>query len=70
MLPVQFGFKEVLYAPYQVCRLVEYVTTAKISKRFTVAIFFDIEKAFDSVWILDLIFKMIKYNSQPTPLPI
>lgn len=65
--PVQFGFRERLSAPHHVYRLIEHITIDNISKIFTAAVFLDIEKAYNKVWILGLlIFKLINYNS-PTP---
>ena len=54
--PEQFGFRKNLSAPHQVYRLVEHITTNKVKKHFTAAVFLDIEKAFDKVWIFGLIY--------------
>lgn len=51
-----------LSAPHQVCRLIEHISTGKISKKITAAVFLDTEKAYDNVWIFGLIFKLINYN--------
>ncbi|GBP84196.1 Probable RNA-directed DNA polymerase from transposon X-element [Eumeta japonica] len=46
----QFGFRPAHSCPQQVLRLVEYVTEGFKSKQKTVAVFFDVAKAFDRVW--------------------
>ncbi|GBP66279.1 Probable RNA-directed DNA polymerase from transposon BS [Eumeta japonica] len=46
----QFGFRPAHSCPQQVLRLVEYVSEGFETERSTVAIFFDVAKAFDRVW--------------------
>ncbi|GBP56338.1 Probable RNA-directed DNA polymerase from transposon BS [Eumeta japonica] len=46
----QFGFRPAHSRPQQVLRLVEYVSEGFETERNTVAVFFDVYKAFDSVW--------------------
>ncbi|GBP55073.1 RNA-directed DNA polymerase from mobile element jockey [Eumeta japonica] len=46
----QFGFRPAHSCPQQVLRLVEYVTEGFKLKQKTVAVFFDVAKAFDRVW--------------------
>ncbi|GBP88816.1 Probable RNA-directed DNA polymerase from transposon BS [Eumeta japonica] len=46
----QFGFRPAHSCPQQVLRLVEYATEGFKRKNKTVAIFFDVAKAFDRVW--------------------
>ena len=53
--PEQFGFRKDLFAPHKVYRLLGHVTTGLTRKQYTAAIFLDIEKAFDKVWIFGLI---------------
>ncbi|GBP58500.1 Probable RNA-directed DNA polymerase from transposon BS [Eumeta japonica] len=46
----QFGFRPAHSCPQQVLRLVEYVSEGLETERSTVAIFFDVAKAFNRVW--------------------
>ncbi|GBP86994.1 Probable RNA-directed DNA polymerase from transposon X-element [Eumeta japonica] len=46
----QFGFRPAHSCPQQVLRLVEYVSEGFETERSTVAVFFDVTKAFDRVW--------------------
>ncbi|GBP63605.1 Probable RNA-directed DNA polymerase from transposon BS [Eumeta japonica] len=46
----QFGFRPAHSCPQQVLRLVEYVSEGFETERSTVAVFFDVAKAFDRVW--------------------
>ncbi|GBP22776.1 Probable RNA-directed DNA polymerase from transposon BS [Eumeta japonica] len=46
----QFGFCPAHSCPQQVLRLVEYVSEGFETERSTVAVFFDVAKAFDRVW--------------------
>ncbi len=62
MLKYQFGFQKNLSAPHQVYRITELLTKARLSKISTAAIFLDIARAFDRVWIDALIHKLINYN--------
>ncbi|GBP88540.1 Probable RNA-directed DNA polymerase from transposon BS [Eumeta japonica] len=54
----QFGFRPAHSCPQQVLRLVEYATEAFKRKHKTVAVFFDVAKAFDRVWHAGLIYKL------------
>ncbi|GBP67634.1 Probable RNA-directed DNA polymerase from transposon BS [Eumeta japonica] len=54
----QFGFRPAHSCPQQVLRLVEYVTEGFKSKQKTVAVFFDVAKAFDRVWHAGLVYKL------------
>ncbi|GBP20900.1 Probable RNA-directed DNA polymerase from transposon BS [Eumeta japonica] len=54
----QFGFRPVHSCPQQVLRLVEYVSEGFETERSTVAVFFDVAKAFDRVWHAGLIYKL------------
>ncbi|GBP52997.1 Probable RNA-directed DNA polymerase from transposon BS [Eumeta japonica] len=49
----QFGFRPAHSCPQQVLRLVEYVMEGFKTKQKTVAVFFDVAKAFDRVWHAD-----------------
>ncbi|GBP53591.1 Probable RNA-directed DNA polymerase from transposon BS [Eumeta japonica] len=46
----QFGFRPAHSCPQQVLHLVEYVSEGFETERSTVAVFFDVAKAFDRVW--------------------
>ncbi|GBP19995.1 Probable RNA-directed DNA polymerase from transposon BS [Eumeta japonica] len=54
----QFGFRPAHSCPQQVLRLVEYVSEGFETERSTVAVFFDVAKAFDRVWHAGLIYKL------------
>ncbi|GBP44254.1 Probable RNA-directed DNA polymerase from transposon X-element [Eumeta japonica] len=54
----QFGFRPVHSCPQQVLRLVEYVSEGFKTKQETVAVFFDVAKAFDRVWHAGLVYKL------------
>ncbi|GBP10092.1 Probable RNA-directed DNA polymerase from transposon BS [Eumeta japonica] len=58
ILGKQFGFRPNHYCPQQALRLVKYISEGFKVKRKTVAIFFDIAKAFDKVWHAGLIHKL------------
>ncbi|GBP45266.1 Probable RNA-directed DNA polymerase from transposon X-element [Eumeta japonica] len=58
----QFGFWPVHSCPQQVLRLVEYISEGFKSKQKTVAVFFDVAKAFDRVWHAGLIYKFHTLN--------
>ena len=46
-------------------RIVEHITAGKINKQSISAVFLDIEKAFDKIWINGLIHKLITKNFHP-----
>ncbi|GBP79980.1 RNA-directed DNA polymerase from mobile element jockey [Eumeta japonica] len=54
----QFGFRPAHSCPQQVLRLVEYVSEGFKTKQKTVAVFFDVAKAFDRVWHARLVYKL------------
>ncbi|GBP86568.1 Probable RNA-directed DNA polymerase from transposon BS [Eumeta japonica] len=54
----QFGFRSNHSCPQQTLRLVEYITEGFKTKKRTVAVFFDVAKAFDRVWHAGLIHKL------------
>lgn len=56
----QFGFRKKHSTIHAVTKLVSDENQAFIDKKFTAACFIDLEKAFDSVWVNGLIYKMIK----------
>ncbi|GFX75376.1 RNA-directed DNA polymerase from mobile element jockey [Trichonephila clavipes] len=65
LIPQQHGFRPRLSTSHQLLRVVEYVKTGYKDKKYTGAIFLDIQKAFDRVWHVGLIFKLIKFNTPP-----
>ncbi|GBP56441.1 Probable RNA-directed DNA polymerase from transposon BS [Eumeta japonica] len=54
----QLGFRPVHSYPQQVIHLVEYISEGFKSKQKTVAVFFDVAKAFDMVWHAGRIYKL------------
>ncbi|GBP51821.1 Probable RNA-directed DNA polymerase from transposon BS [Eumeta japonica] len=54
----QFGFRPNHYCPQQALRLVEYILEGFKRKCKTVAVFFDVAKAFEKVWHAGLIYKL------------
>lgn len=60
----QFGFRPGHSAPLQALRITETITKHFNRKGITVAVFFDVQKAFDSVWHEALLYKM----STATPI--
>ncbi|GBP40816.1 Probable RNA-directed DNA polymerase from transposon BS [Eumeta japonica] len=58
----QFGFRPHHSCPQQALRLVEYITEGFKTKKRTVAVFFDVAKAFDRVWHAGLIYKLYQMN--------
>ena len=58
----QFGFRSKHSTTHQLVRLVEYITDKFNKNQGTGAVFLDIEKAFDRVWITGLLYKLIKYE--------
>ncbi|GBN51251.1 Papilin [Araneus ventricosus] len=61
-IPQQFGFTPKLSTTHQLLRVTERILEDKTSKLTTAAIFLDISKAFDKVWIQGLIHKLISYK--------
>ncbi|GBM51582.1 putative RNA-directed DNA polymerase from transposon BS [Araneus ventricosus] len=61
-IPQQFGFTPQLSTTHQLLRVVEHINEGKNSNLATAAIFLDIAKAFDKVWIEGLIHKLIAYK--------
>ncbi|GFV15996.1 RNA-directed DNA polymerase from mobile element jockey [Trichonephila clavipes] len=65
--PNQYGFTKQLSTYHPLLRLTEQISAGFQRGRSTGAVFLDIEKAFDRVWISGLIYKLITYNF-PAPL--
>ncbi|GBO17647.1 putative RNA-directed DNA polymerase from transposon BS, partial [Araneus ventricosus] len=61
-IPQQFGFTPQLSTTHQLLRFVEHINEGRNSNLATAAIFLDIAKAVDEVWIEGLIHKLIAYN--------
>ncbi|GBM92525.1 RNA-directed DNA polymerase from mobile element jockey [Araneus ventricosus] len=61
-MPQQFGFTSQLSTTHQLLRVVEQIHEGKNSNLASAAIFSDIAKAFDKMWIEDLIHKLIAYK--------
>jgi retron-type reverse transcriptase len=58
----QFGFRPKHSTSLQLARLVERITRNFGEKRLTGAIFLDVAKAFDTVWIDGLLYKLTHLN--------
>ncbi|GBN71585.1 putative RNA-directed DNA polymerase from transposon BS [Araneus ventricosus] len=62
---VSFGFRKSLTTTHQLLRVVEYITSGFEKGESTGAVFLDVQKAFDRVWIQGLIHKLIRYKTPP-----
>ncbi|GBN95719.1 RNA-directed DNA polymerase from mobile element jockey [Araneus ventricosus] len=60
LIPFQFGFRKGLSTTEQLIRMTEHIREGFINRASTAAVFIDIAKAFDRVWIDGLIYKMHK----------
>ncbi|GBO06469.1 putative RNA-directed DNA polymerase from transposon BS [Araneus ventricosus] len=65
LCPEQFGFRKSLTTTHQLLRAVEYITSGFEKAECTGAVFLDVHKAFDRVWIHELIHKLIRYKTPP-----
>ncbi|GFW98399.1 probable RNA-directed DNA polymerase from transposon X-element [Trichonephila clavipes] len=63
--PNEYGFTNKLSTLRLVLRLTEHISEGFQKKKSTGAVFLDIQKAFDCVWIKGLTFKQISYNLPP-----
>ncbi|GBM99400.1 hypothetical protein AVEN_172620-1 [Araneus ventricosus] len=61
-MPQQFQFTPQFSTTHQLLRVVEHIHEGKNSNLTTAAIFLDISKAYDKVWIEGLIHKLIAYK--------
>ncbi|GFT98000.1 RNA-directed DNA polymerase from mobile element jockey [Trichonephila clavipes] len=61
----QHGFRPQLSTSHQLLRVVEYAKSGFKEKKYTGAVFLDIQKAFDRVWHTGLLYKLIKINTPP-----
>ncbi|GBO19565.1 putative RNA-directed DNA polymerase from transposon BS [Araneus ventricosus] len=57
--------RESLTTTHQLLRVVEYITSGFEKGECTGAVFLDVQKAFDRVWIQGLIHKLIRYKTPP-----
>jgi len=62
-LDEQFGFRPRHSTLLQLARLVERLTRNFGEKRLTGVVFLDVAKAFDTVWIDDLLYKLLDFPS-------
>ncbi|GFV47543.1 RNA-directed DNA polymerase from mobile element jockey [Trichonephila clavipes] len=65
LISQQYAFRAELSTSPQLLRVVEYIKTGFKNRKSTGAVFLDIQKAFDRVWHVGLLYKLIKTN---TPL--
>ncbi|GFU00916.1 probable RNA-directed DNA polymerase from transposon X-element [Trichonephila clavipes] len=65
LIPQQHGFRAGLSASHQLLRVVEYIKTGFRDRKSTGAVFLDIQKAFDRVCHVGLLYKLIKINTPP-----
>ncbi|GBL68719.1 putative RNA-directed DNA polymerase from transposon X-element [Araneus ventricosus] len=65
LCPEQCGFRKSLTTTHQLLRVVEYITSRFEKGECTGAVFLDVQKAFDRVWIQGLIHKLIRYKTPP-----
>ncbi|GBN83101.1 RNA-directed DNA polymerase from mobile element jockey [Araneus ventricosus] len=65
LCPEQFGFRKSLTTTHQRLRAVEYITSGFEEGECTGAVFLDVQKAFDRVWIQGLIHKLIRHKTPP-----
>ncbi|GFW62661.1 probable RNA-directed DNA polymerase from transposon X-element [Trichonephila clavipes] len=63
--PNQYGFTNKLSTFHPLLRLTEHISEDFQKKKSTGAVFLDIQKAFDRVWINELTFKLISYKIPP-----
>jgi len=59
LIPQQFGFVRNLSTTHQLLRVTEHIAEGFSTKKTTVALFLDVAKAFDRVWIQGVIYKLI-----------
>ena len=62
IIPHQFGFMKQLSTTHQLLRVTEYIAEGFTNRQSTGAIFLDVAKAFDRVWIPGLIHKLVQYR--------
>ncbi|GBN42687.1 RNA-directed DNA polymerase from mobile element jockey [Araneus ventricosus] len=65
LCPEQFGIRKSLTTTHQLLRVVAYITNGFEKGECTGAVFLDVQKAFDRVWIQGLIHKLIRSKTPP-----
>ncbi|GFT73218.1 RNA-directed DNA polymerase from mobile element jockey [Trichonephila clavipes] len=65
LIPQRHGFRAGLSTSHQLLRVVEYIKSGFQDRKSTGAVFLDIQKAFDRVWHVGLLYKLIKMNTPP-----
>ncbi|GFW72668.1 RNA-directed DNA polymerase from mobile element jockey [Trichonephila clavipes] len=65
LIPEQHGFRPRLSTSHQLLRVVEFIKEGNNKNECTAAVFLDIQKAFDRVWYMGLLFKLITYKIPP-----
>ncbi|GFX14542.1 probable RNA-directed DNA polymerase from transposon X-element [Trichonephila clavipes] len=63
--PNQYGFTNKLSTLHPLLNLTEAISEGFQNKKSTGAVFLDIQKAFDRVWLTGLTYKLINYNLPP-----
>ncbi|GFU26384.1 RNA-directed DNA polymerase from mobile element jockey [Trichonephila clavipes] len=61
----QHGFRAELSTWHQLLRVIEYIKTGFKDRKSTGVVFLDIQKVFDRVWHIGLLYKLIKINIHP-----
>lgn len=70
LIPHQFGFMKGLSTTHQLLRVTEFISEGLAHKESTGAIFLDVAKAFDRVWIKGLVYKLIQLDVPPYLIPL
>ncbi|GFS93349.1 RNA-directed DNA polymerase from mobile element jockey [Trichonephila clavipes] len=65
LIPQQHSFRAGLSTSHHLLRVVEYIKTGFQNRKSTGAVFLDIQKAFDRVWHVGLLYKLIQINTPP-----
>ncbi|GFT26313.1 probable RNA-directed DNA polymerase from transposon X-element [Trichonephila clavipes] len=65
LIPQQHGFRAGLSTSHQLLRVVEYIKSGFQDRKSTGAVFLDIQKAFDRVRHVGLLYKLIKIKTPP-----
>lgn len=70
LIPHQFGFRKQLSTTHQLLRVTEMVAESFTLKMHTGALFLEIAKAFDRVWIKGLAYKLIQLGTPNYLIPL
>lgn len=65
IIPQQFGFRKQLSTTHQLLRVTEFIAEGFANKQSVGALFLDVSKAFDKVYVPGLIHKLISYQMPP-----